>query len=71
MLLNRLQNIISGSVLISRRKADLLIEQSSEKLRGSQPILEEKADPIFNHILVNRKDLTKKLTHKVFLLNKP
>ena len=71
MSLNRLQKIISGYGLISRWKAELLIEKSSVKLKGSQPILEEKEDPNFDHILVNRKDLAKKLNHKVFLLNKP
>ena len=71
MSLNRLQKIISVSGLLSRRKADLLIEKSSVKLNGSQPILEEKADPNFHHILVDGKDLPKKLNHKFFLLNKP
>lgn len=71
MSLNRLQKIISGFGHLSRRKADLLIKQSSVKLKLTQPILEEKADPNFDHILVNGKDLPKKLNHKVFLLNKP
>ena len=31
----------------------------------------ESADPIYDHILVDGKDLPKKLNHKVFLLNKP
>ena len=70
MSLNRLQKIISGSGLLSRWKADLRIKQSREKLNGSQAILEEKADPKFNHIFVDGKDLPKKLNHKVFLLNK-
>ena len=71
MLLNRLQKILSGSGVLSRRKADLLIKQSSVKLKGSQPILEENADLNFDHILVNGKDLPKKLNYEVFLLNKP
>ena len=71
MSLNRLQKIISGSGLLSRRKADLLIKKFKVKLNGSQDILEDKADPNFDHILVKGKDLPKKLNHKVFLLNKP
>ena len=71
MSLNRLQKIISDSGLLSRRKADLLIKQGRVTLNGKQASLGEKADPIFDHILVDGKDLPKKLNHKVFLLNKP
>ncbi len=71
MSLNRLQKIISDSGLLSRRKADLLIKQGRVTLNGRQAILGEKADPIYDHILVDGRDLPKKLNHKVFLLNKP
>ncbi len=71
MTLNRLQKIISDSGLLSRRKADLLIKQGRVTLNGRLAILGEKADPISDHILVDGKDLPKKLNHKVFLLNKP
>ena len=71
MSLNRLQKIISESGLLSRRKADLLIKQGRVTLNGRRAILGEKADPIFDHILVDGRDLPKKLNHKVFLLNKP
>ena len=71
MSLNRLQKIISDSGLLSRRKADLLIKQGRVKLNGRQAIIGEKADPFNDHILVDGKDLPKKLNHKVFLLNKP
>ena len=71
MSLNRLQKIISESGLLSRRKADLLIRQGRVKLNGRRAIPGEKADPIFDHILVDGRDLPKKLNHKVFLLNKP
>ena len=71
MYLNRLQKIISDSGLLSRRKADLLIKQGRVKLNGRQAIIGEKADPFNDHILVDGKDLPKKLNHKVFLLNKP
>ena len=67
----RLQKIISDSGLSSRRKADLLIKQGRVKLNGRQAIIGEKADPRFDQILVDGKDLPKKLNHKVFLLNKP
>ena len=67
----RLQKIISESGLISRRKADLLISQGKVTLNGRQAIAGEKADPFTDHILVEGKDLPKKPTHKVFLLNKP
>ena len=71
MSLNRLQKIISDSGLSSRRKADLLIKQGRVTLNGRQAIVGEKADPYSDHILVDGKDLPKKLSHKVFLLNKP
>ena len=67
----RLQKIISESGLLSRRKADLLIKQGRVSLNGRQAIIGEKADPYFDHILVDGKDLPKKLNHKVLLLNKP
>ncbi len=68
---SRLQKIISESGLLSRRKADLLIQQGRVTLNGKQAIIGEKADPCSDHILVDGKDLPKKLSHKVFLLNKP
>ena len=71
MSLNRLQKIISESGLLSRRKADLLIKQGRVTLNGRRAILGDKADPISDHILVDGRDLPKKLNHKVFLLNKP
>ena len=71
MSLNRLQKIISDSGLLSRRKADLLIKQGRVKLNGRQAIIGEEADPFNDQILVDGKDLPKKLNHKVFLLNKP
>ncbi len=71
MSLNRLQKIISESGLLSRRKADLLIKQGKVTLNGRRAILGEKADPLSDHILIDGKDLPKKLNHKVFLLNKP
>jgi len=71
MTLNRLQKIISDSGLLSRRKADLLIKQGRVTLNGRKAIIGEKANPIYDHILVDGRDLPKKLNHKVFLLNKP
>ena len=71
MSLNRLQKIISESGLLSRRKADLLIKQGRVTLNGRQAAPGEKADPSSDHILVDGRDLPKKLNHKVFLLNKP
>ena len=71
MSLNRLQKIISESGLLSRRKADLLIKQGRVTLNGRRAILGEKANPISDQILVDGRDLPKKLNHKVFLLNKP
>ena len=71
MALIRLQKIISESGLLSRRKADLLIKQGRVSLNGRQAMIGEKADPYSDHILVDGKDLPKKLNHKVLLLNKP
>ncbi len=71
MSINRLQKIISESGLLSRRKADLLIKQGRVTLNGRQAILGEKADPNSDHILVDGRDLPKRLNPKVLLLNKP
>ena len=71
MTLNRLQKIISASGLSSRRKADLLIRQGRVTLNGKQAVLGEKADPNFDHILVDGRNLPKKINNKVLLLNKP
>ena len=71
MTLNRLQKIISDSGILSRRKADLLIRQGRVTLNGRRAILGEKANPNYDHILVDGRDLPKKLNHKVLLLNKP
>jgi len=71
MSLKRLQNIISDSDLFSRRKAEVLRKQARVILKGKGAILGEKADPLSDHILVEGRDLPKKLNHKVFLLNKP
>ena len=71
MQLSRLQKIISDSGLLSRRKADSLIKQGRVTLNGRQATIGEKADPLFDHILVDGKDLPKKLNNKVLLLNKP
>ena len=71
MALIRLQKIISESGLLSRRKADLLIKQGRVNLNGRQALIGEKADPDSDLILVDGKDLPKKLNNKVFLLNKP
>ncbi len=71
MTLDRLQKIISESGLLSRRKAELLIKQGRVKLNGRLAVLGEKADPNFDHILVDGRDIPKKRIHKVLLLNKP
>ncbi len=71
MEISRLQKIISGSGLLSRRKADLLIKQGRVTLNGRRALIGEKADPKSDRILVDGKDLPKKKNHKVFLLNKP
>ena len=71
MSINRLQKIISDSGLLSRRKADLLIKKGRVTLNGRQAIPGDKADPNSDIILVDGRDLPKKSTHKVFLLNKP
>tara|TARA_B100000945_G_scaffold254587_1_gene211712 strand:- start:877 stop:1590 length:714 start_codon:yes stop_codon:yes gene_type:complete len=71
MSLNRLQKIISETGLLSRRKADLLIKQGRVTLNGKIAILGDKADPYNDHILIDGEVLPKKLSHKVFLLNKP
>ena len=71
MPLNRLQKIISKSGLLSRQKADLIIKKRRVVLNRRQAIIGEKADIYLDHILVDGKDLPKKISNKVFLLNKP
>ena len=71
MPLSRLQKIISESGLLSRRKAELLIKQGRVSLNGRQAVIGEKADPISDIVLVDGKDLPKRINHKVLLLNKP
>ena len=71
MTVSRLQKIISESGLSSRRKADLMIRQGRVTLNGRQANIGKKVDPQYDHILVDGKDLPKKQSHKVFLLNKP
>ena len=71
MSVSRLQKIISAYGLLSRRKADLLIKEGRVTLNGKKAILGQKANPFFDHILVDGKDLPKKPNHKVLLLNKP
>tara|TARA_B100001250_G_C19766142_1_gene774853 strand:+ start:271 stop:984 length:714 start_codon:yes stop_codon:yes gene_type:complete len=68
---SRIQKIISESGLLSRRKADLIIKEGRVTLNGRLAVLGEKADPYSDRILVDGKDLPKKLNHKVLLLNKP
>ena len=71
MTRSRLQKIISGSGLLSRRKADLVIRQGRVTLNGRPALIGEKADPHYDQVLVDGKDLPNQLNHKVFLLNKP
>ena len=71
MSLNRLQKIRSQSGLLSRLKDDLLIKQVKATLNGKRAILEEKADPMCEHILLDGKDLPKRLKNIMLLLNKP
>ncbi len=71
MPVSRLQKIIAESGLLSRRKADLLIKQGRVTLNGKKAMIGEKADPSYDHILVDGKGLPTKQDHKVLLLNKP
>ena len=71
MTSSRVQKIISDYGLSSRRVADLLIKQGRVTINGRTAIVGEKADPSSDHILVDGKDLPKKLNNKVILLNKP
>ena len=71
MYLCRVQKIISASGLLSRRKADLLIKEGRVTINGKKAITGEKADPLYDNILVDGKDLPKQLNPRVFLLNKP
>ncbi len=69
--LRRLQKITFESGILSRRKADLLIKKIRVNLNGREALIEEKADPQSNQVLVDKKDLPQIGNHKFFLLNKP
>ena len=71
MGLYRLQKIISESGLLSRRKADLIINDGRVTVNGKKATIGEKADPSKDDIKIDGSRIPKKLNHKVILLNKP
>ncbi len=67
----RLQKIISESGLLSRRKADLIINDGRVTVNGKKATLGEKADPLKDEIKIDGSKIPNKLNYKVILLNKP
>lgn len=72
MPLERLQKIIAGAGIASRRKAEELISSGHVQVNGKTVIeLGTKADPETDHIRVNGKLLHGAQRHQYLLLNKP
>jgi len=72
MPLERLQKIIAGAGIASRRKAEELITSGLVEVNGQIVIeLGTKADPERDHIRVNGKLLRGAERHVYFLMNKP
>ena len=69
----RIQKIISGSGLTSRRKAEELIEQGRVKINGRPCKLGDKADPLKDIISVDGENLVieRKKEYTYLMLNKP
>ncbi len=72
MPLERLQKIIAGAGIVSRRKAEELITAGRVVVNG-QPVTElgSKADPETDHIRVDGKLLKGPERHVYLALNKP
>ncbi len=69
----RLQKILSGFGIASRRKAEELIVEGKVTVNGEVATVGMKADPLKDHIKVNGKLITgQRAIHKVYLaFNKP
>ncbi len=69
----RIQKIISGSGLTSRRKAEELIEQGRVKINGRPCKLGDKADPLKDIISVDGENLVieRKKEYTYLMMNKP
>lgn len=69
----RIQKIISGSGLASRRKAEELIEQGRVRINGRPCKLGDKADPLKDIVSVDGENLfiERKKEHTYLIMNKP
>ncbi len=71
MTKQRLQRIISEAGICSRRKAEVLITEKRLKVNGKIASLGEIADLDVDIILLDNKQILRKIEKKVILINKP
>jgi 23S rRNA pseudouridine2605 synthase len=67
----RLQKIIASYGIVSRRKAEDLIEAGRVTVNGTTAVLGMKADPLKDHIKVNGRLIAKKEPAVYFAFHKP
>lgn len=67
----RLQKILSARGVVSRRKAEEMIQNGLVTVNGSPAVLGDSADPETDEILVNGSLLPKQESYVYILLNKP
>ena len=67
----RLQKIISARGLVSRRKAEELIQAGRVRCNGAVAVLGDSADPDIDEILVDGKPLPTPKEYVYIMLNKP
>lgn len=67
----RLQKILSGRGIASRRKAEQMLQDGQITVNGVPAVLGDAADPELDEILVNGQPLTEQQRSVYILLNKP
>ena len=67
----RLQKILSGRGICSRRKAEEYIERGLVKVNGERASIGQKADPDTDHIEVDGKVIEERKELLYYLINKP
>ena len=67
----RLQKIMAGAGLASRRAAEKMIEEGRVTVNGKTASLGMSADPAVDKILVDGEPLPKAAPHRYIMLNKP
>ena len=67
----RLQKILSGAGVCSRRAAETLLTEGRVKVDGLTAMLGDSADPEINEITVDDRPVVKNQDHLYLMLNKP